>query len=67
MASTEQSTQIPLRRRPDPKIADPGIVRLGDAAISATFPLLRLPDKRTADPGVVRLGDAAISARFPLK
>lgn len=67
MASNKQNTQVLALRRPDPKIADPGMVRLGDAAISAVFPPLRRPDEKTADPGIVRLGDAAISARFPLK
>jgi hypothetical protein len=65
MALVKQSTQFPTLRRPDPKVADSGVVRLGDAAISAVFPPLRRPDEKTADPGTVRLGDAAISARFP--
>ena len=67
MASVKQSTPFPTLRRPDPKIADVGTVRLGDCAISAVFPPLRRPDERTADLGAVRLGDCAISARFPLK
>jgi hypothetical protein len=64
MASIKQNTQVPALGRPDPKIADLGAVRLGDAAISAVFPPLRRPDEKTVDPGIVRLGDAAISARF---
>jgi hypothetical protein len=67
MGFIETSVQFPPLRRPDPKTADPGTVRLGDAAITAVFPPLRRPDSKTADPGTVRLGDAAITARFPLK
>lgn len=66
MTSIKQSTPFPTLCRPDPKVADPGTVRLGDCAISAAFPPLRRPDEKTADPGTVRLGDCAISARFPL-
>lgn len=67
MAFIETSVQFPPLHRPDPKTADLGIVRLGDAAITAVFPPLRRPDPKTADPGVVRLGDAAITGRFALK
>jgi len=40
MASRKQSitAQFPPLRRPDPKIADPGKVRLGDSSITAQFP-----------------------------
>ena len=67
MAPVDTSVQFPPLRRPDSKTADPGTIRLGDAAITAVFPPLRRPDPKTADPGTVRLGDAAITARFPLK
>jgi hypothetical protein len=67
MASTKESVQFLLLHRPDPKTADPGTVRLGDAAITAGFPPLRRPDPKIADPGKVRLGDAAITGRFPVK
>src|SRR5207245_10297231 len=65
MTFIETSVQFPALRRPDPKTADPGTVRLGDAAITAAFPPLHRPDPKTADPGTVRLGDAAITAVFP--
>lgn len=67
MVAHNKSLQSPPLHRPDPKTADPGTVRLGDAAITAAFPTLRRPDPKTADPGTVRLGDAAITARFPVK
>lgn len=67
MALVDTSVQFPPLRRPDPKTADPGTIRLGDAAITAVFPPLRRPDPKTADPGTVRLGDAAITGRFPPK
>ena len=35
MASTKQSIPFPPLRHPDPKIADPGKVRLGDCTITA--------------------------------
>jgi len=67
MASRKQSitAQFPPLRRPDPKIADPGKVRLGDSSITAQFPPLRRPDPKIADPGKVRLGDSSITAQFP--
>jgi hypothetical protein len=65
MASKKQSVQFPPLRVPDPKIADPGKVRLGDSSITAQFPPLRVPDPKIADPGKVRLGDSSITAQFP--
>jgi hypothetical protein len=68
MGSTEQITaRFPPLSVPDPKIADPGKVRLGDTGITGRFPPLRLPDPKIADPGKVRLGDTGITGRFPLK
>jgi hypothetical protein len=67
MAPVKQNTAFPTLRPADPRTADPGIVRLGDAAISGRFPQLRRPDERTADPGTVRLGDAAISGQYRLR
>jgi len=64
MALVDTSVQFPPLRRPDPKTADPGTVRLGDAIITGRFPPLRRPDPKTADPGIVRLGDAIITGRF---
>ena len=65
MASNKQSVQFPQLRIPNPKIADPGNVRLGDSSITAQFPPLRVPNPKIADPGKVRLGDSSISAPFP--
>ena len=65
--ATKQSSQFPPLRRPYPKIADLGKVRLGDCMITAEFPSLRRPDPKIADPGKVRLGDCMITAEFPLK
>jgi hypothetical protein len=67
MAPVETSVQFPPLRRPENKTADPGVVRLGDTAITGRFPPLRRPDPKTADPGIVRLGDTAITGRFPPK
>ncbi len=67
MASTKQNDRFPPLRAPDPKVADPGKVRLGDCSITAQFPPLTNPDPKTADPGRVRLGDCSITAQFPLK
>jgi hypothetical protein len=50
---------------PDPKVADSGKVRYGDAAVTAGAPALSTPDPRVADGGKVRYGDAAITAGFP--
>jgi hypothetical protein len=65
MASDKQSVQFPPLRIPNPKIADPAKVRLGDCTITAQFPSLRQPDPKVADPGKVRLGDCTITGRFP--
>jgi hypothetical protein len=72
MASTEQTTaKLPPLHLPDPRIADPGKVRVGDSGITGQFPPLRLPlrlpDPRIADPGKVRVGDSGITGQFPLK
>jgi hypothetical protein len=65
MASNKQNVQFPPLRISNPKIADPGKVRLGDSCITAQYPLLRVPDQKIADPGKVRLGDSCITAQFP--
>jgi hypothetical protein len=65
MASKKQRVQFPRLRIPNPKITDPGKVRLGDSSITAPFPVLRIPDPKIADPGKVRLGDSSITAPFP--
>jgi hypothetical protein len=67
MTSTKQNDRFPPLINADPKIADPGKVRLGDTTITGQFPPLRLPDAKIADPGKVRLGDTTITGRFPLK
>jgi len=67
MAPTKQNDRFPPLTNPNPKIADPGKVRLGDTTITGQFPPLRLPDANVADPGNVRLGDTTITGRFPLK
>ena len=67
MASTKQTDRFPRLSNADPKIVDPGKVRLGDGFITAEFPPLSNPDPKTADPGKVRLGDGCITAEFPLK
>jgi hypothetical protein len=67
MASTKRNDRFPPLTAPDPKIADPGKVRLGDTTITAQFPPLRGPDAKIADPGKVRLGDTTITARFPIR
>jgi hypothetical protein len=67
MASKRDSNRFPPLTTPDPKIADPGKVRLGDSMITAEFPPLSPPDPKVADPAKVRLGDSMIAARFPLK
>ena len=54
---------LPLRR-PDEKIADADMPRLGDCLVSAAVPSLHRPETRTTDTGRLRLGDCMISARF---
>ena len=49
---------------PDLSIADPGILRLGDAEISPNVPPLCRPDHSIVDPGTLRLGDAEISVQM---
>jgi hypothetical protein len=39
MASTKQNYRFPQLSNPDPKIVDPGKVRLGDTTITGRFPL----------------------------
>ncbi|MGE5270821.1 MAG: hypothetical protein ACM3JG_14235 [Thiohalocapsa sp.] len=58
---------FPSLRRPDPAIADPAKVRLGDSTISGQFPPLRQPTAAVADPAKVRLGDSTISGQFPVR
>jgi hypothetical protein len=67
MAPNKQTitAEFPPLWVPDPKIADPGKVRLGDGMITAEFPPLCVPDPKIADPGKVRLGDGMITAEFP--
>jgi hypothetical protein len=67
MASTKRNDRFPSLTTPDPKIADPGTLRLGDCTITAQFPPLRHPDAKIVDRGNVRLGDCTITGRFPLK
>jgi hypothetical protein len=67
MASTKRNDRFPPLTTPDPKIADPGKVRLGDTCITAPFPPLTNPDPKIADRGKVRLCDCTITARFPIR
>jgi len=50
---------------PDPKVADAGKVRYGDAAVTGGVPRLSAPDPKVADAGKVRYGDAALTGGFP--
>jgi hypothetical protein len=50
MASNKQSVQFPPLRIPNPKIADPGKVRLGDTDITAQFPPLACRTQRLPIP-----------------
>jgi hypothetical protein len=58
MALTEKiATRFPRLSRPDPEIAHPRSVRLGDAIISAEFP--SLPDRDEKRPSPVKSGSPA--------
>ena len=61
----DTASKFPQLRLPNQKIADSGIVRLGNGMITATFPELRLPSQEIADRGIVRLGNGMITATFP--
>jgi len=64
MASPSNTPPTPLFKRPNPRIADPGKVRLGDSMVTGKFPP-RKPDPRTSDSGKVRLGDSMVTGAFP--
>ena len=66
MATANDTTKFLQLKLPNPKIADTGQVRLGDAAVTGRFPRLSLPNRKIVDRGIVRLGDAAVTGRFPI-
>jgi hypothetical protein len=63
----KQTTKnLPPVKIPSLEIEDRGIVRLGNASITAEFPPLKRPGPEIEDRGTMRFGNASVAFEFSL-